>query len=196
MNALLKLTLLSLPALLPLLFAKQLEQNCDFSTATIRALVILILAASLWISEAVPLFVTSLLILFLAITWLTPNLPGLDAGSAPFLATFFSDITLLFLSGFVLSAALHKYQLDEQMARWIIRRTGKSYPRLLLGLMLITAILSMFLSNTATSTIESGRAALSLAEDEQQAVHKEFQELVEKLTAQDPPGDSDEFPIL
>lgn len=196
MNSLLKLTLLSLPALLPLLFAKQLEQNCDFSTATIRALVILILAASLWISEAVPLFVTSLLILFLAITWLTPNLPGLEAGSAPFLATFFSDITLLFLSGFVLSAALHKYQLDEQMARWIIRRTGKSYPRLLLGLMLITAILSMFLSNTATSAIESGRAALSLAEDEQQAVHKEFQELVEKLTAQDPPGDSDEFPIL
>lgn len=157
---------------------------------------ILILAASLWISEAVPLFVTSLLILFLAITWLTPNLPGLEAGSAPFLATFFSDITLLFLSGFVLSAALHKYQLDEQMARWIIHRTGKSYPRLLLGLMLITAILSMFLSNTATSTIESGRAALSLAEDEQQAVHKEFQALVEKLTAQDPPGDSDEFPIL
>lgn len=53
-----------------------------------------------------------------------------------------------------------------------------------------------FFRSFGSSTIESGRAALSLAEDEQQAVHKEFQELVEKLTAPDPPGDSDEFPIL
>lgn len=115
-------------------------------------LVILSLAAALWITESVPLFVTSFIILFLSIVWL---LPAMDSGASRslFLAPFFSDIILLFLGGFVLSTALHKYQLDEQMARWIIRRTGSSLPRLMLGIMMITALLSMFLSNTATAAM-------------------------------------------
>ena len=115
-------------------------------------LVILALAAALWVTETVPLFVTSFIILFLALVWL---LPAMEPGTSRslFLAPFFSDIILLFLGGFVLSTALHKYQLDEQMARWIIRRTGSSLPRLMLGIMLITAFLSMFLSNTATAAM-------------------------------------------
>lgn len=119
------------------------------------ALVILIVAALLWISEAVPLFVTSFIILFLAIVWLLPAVDQeqIAVSKDTFLSPFFSDIILLFLGGFVLSAALHKYQLDEQLARWIIRRTGGSLPRLMLGVMLTTAVLSMFLSNTATAAM-------------------------------------------
>ncbi|MDA7933781.1 DASS family sodium-coupled anion symporter [Akkermansiaceae bacterium] len=115
-------------------------------------LVILCIAAALWITEAVPLFVTSFVILFLSLIWLLPHM-GQGTTRSLFLAPFFSDIILLFLGGFVLSTALHKYQLDEQMARWMIRRTGSTLPRLMLGIMLITAFLSMFLSNTATAAM-------------------------------------------
>lgn len=79
-------------------------------------LVILCVAAALWITEAVPLFVTSFTILFLSLIWLLPHM-GPGTSRSLFLAPFFSDIILLFLGGFVLSTALHKYQLDEQMAR-------------------------------------------------------------------------------
>jgi sodium-dependent dicarboxylate transporter 2/3/5 len=79
-------------------------------------LVILCVAAALWITEAVPLFVTSFIILFLSLIWLLPHM-GPGTSRSLFLAPFFSDIILLFLGGFVLSTALHKYQLDEQMAR-------------------------------------------------------------------------------
>ncbi len=119
------------------------------------AFVILTLAAALWISEAVPLFVTSFLILFLSTVWLAPVMAerALPVEKGMFLAPFFSDIILLFLGGFVLSAALHKYRLDEQMARFIIRKSGDSLPRLVLGIMAITAFLSMWLSNTATAAM-------------------------------------------
>lgn len=119
------------------------------------ALGILLTGATLWISEAVPLFVTSLLILFLTIVWLAPDIRahGVDVSNEVFLSPFFSDIILLFLGGFVLSAALHKLGLDAWLARAILRRSGRSVPRLLMAIMLVTAFLSMWLSNTATAAM-------------------------------------------
>lgn len=117
------------------------------------AFVMLVVAAGLWITEAVPLYVTSFSILYLSIVWLQPVMKDDEISDTLFLAPFFSDIILLFLGGFVLSAALHKFHLDEQMARWIIRRSGGSLPRLMLGVMAITAFLSMWLSNTATAAM-------------------------------------------
>ncbi|MHC5003411.1 MAG: SLC13 family permease, partial [Planctomycetota bacterium] len=70
-----------------------------------------------------------------------------------FTAPFFSDVILLFLGGFVLSAALHKYGIDERLARWVLARAGASIPRLMAGIMGITAVLSMWLSNTATTAM-------------------------------------------
>jgi len=127
------------------------------------ALSILIIAATLWISEAVPLFVTSFAVLFMALVWLTPEinqfavLRGETAiepvTNANFLTPFFSNIILLFLGGFVISAALHEYHLDEQLAGFILKQTGRSVPRLMLGVMGVTAFLSMWLSNTATAAM-------------------------------------------
>lgn len=119
------------------------------------ALVLLLIAATLWISESIPLFVTSFIVLFLAQTWLRPTMleAGLVVDSQTFLSPFFSNIILLFLGGFVLSSALNKYNLDEQMARWIIGLTGRSVPKLMLAIMGITAFLSMWLSNTATAAM-------------------------------------------
>jgi sodium-dependent dicarboxylate transporter 2/3/5 len=119
------------------------------------ALVILLIAATLWISEAVPLFVTSFVVLAFCLIWLVDvlNANGIEASATQFTAPFFSNIILLFLGGFVISSALHKHHLDEQAGRWVIRRTGSSMPKLLAGLMAITALLSMFLSNTATTAM-------------------------------------------
>lgn len=119
------------------------------------ALGILLAAATLWITEAVPLFVTSLFVLFLSIVWLAPVMRenGMKVEDSVFMSQFFSDIIVLFLGGFVLSAALHKLQLDEWLARWIISKAGDSVPRLMIGVMVITAFLSMWLSNTATAAM-------------------------------------------
>ncbi|MEM9585688.1 MAG: DASS family sodium-coupled anion symporter [Planctomycetota bacterium] len=119
------------------------------------ALGILTAAAILWITEAVPLFVTSLIVLFLSITWLLPCMKeaGIESQRSDFLSPFFSDVIVLFLGGFAISSAMHKRQLDEALAAMIISKTGSTFPRLLLGVMAVTAVLSMWLSNTATAAM-------------------------------------------
>lgn len=119
------------------------------------ATVVLVVAASLWISEVVPLFVTSFVVLLLCLVWLTPVMrrEGMTVSETAFLESFFSDIILLFLGGFALSAALHKFRLDEQIARWMLRRTGQRLPAIVFGIMVVTAFLSMWLSNTATAAM-------------------------------------------
>ena len=126
------------------------------------ALAVLVIAAILWISEAVPLFVTSFAIAFMNVAWLVPALDavGEPVGDAPFLSPFFSNIILLFLGGFVLSSGLRKYLIDERLARWVLRRTGGTPARVLLGLMVVSAFLSMWMSNTATTAM---MLALALA---------------------------------
>jgi sodium-dependent dicarboxylate transporter 2/3/5 len=119
------------------------------------ALVILLIAAALWISEIIPLFVTSFVILALSVTWLRGVMVanGVEADAGEFMAPFFSDIILLFLGGFVLSAALHKYELDERLARRVIDHSGGSVPKLIFAIMCVTAFLSMWLSNTAATAM-------------------------------------------
>lgn len=116
---------------------------------------ILIIAATLWISEAIPLFVTSFIIVALQVVWLAPAMSeaGAPVPTQTFLSPFFSNIILLFLGGFTLSSALHKYHLDQRIALWIMARTGGAPSRLLLAVILISAILSMWMSNTATAAM-------------------------------------------
>ncbi len=119
------------------------------------ALAILLIAAILWVTEAIPLFVTSLVVLFLSIVWLMPVMrsAGSDVNQQMFLSPFFSDVIVLFLGGFALSAALHKRQIDEWLAAMVIGRVGNTLPRLLIAVMVVTAFLSMWLSNTATAAM-------------------------------------------
>lgn len=119
------------------------------------AMVILIITATLWVTELVPLYVTSFVVLFLQIVWLLPLIKafGGTASAHDFLSPFFSNIILLFLGGFVLSAMLHKFGLDQRMARFVINRIGSRPSRLLMGIMVISAVLSMWMSNTATTAM-------------------------------------------
>lgn len=116
---------------------------------------ILVVAAILWVSEWVSLFVVSFLILGLEIVWLLPALAatGIDTKAGIFMAPFFSNIILLFLGGFVLSSLMQKYELDIRFAQAVLKRT-KGIPSLtLLGIILACSFLSMWISNTATTAM-------------------------------------------
>ena len=119
------------------------------------ALTILMLTALFWITETVPLYVTSLAVLARSVLWLLPELQelGKPAHKDDFLKAFFGDITLLFMGGFVLSSLLNKYGLARRIANWMIQRTGSAPERVLLGLIAISALLSMWMSNTATAAM-------------------------------------------
>lgn len=69
------------------------------------------------------------------------------------MGTFANPIIMLFLGGFFLAAAATKYKLDLNLARVLLKPFGKNPKFVLLGLMLITAVFSMFMSNTATAAM-------------------------------------------
>ncbi len=64
-----------------------------------------------------------------------------------------NPIIILFLGGFVLAGAAVKYQLDRNLTRVILRPFGTKPARVTMGLMLVTATLSAFMSNTATTAM-------------------------------------------
>jgi len=127
-----------------------LPESIGMERASAAAAALLVIAAVCWITEVIPLHITSLLVLAVALVWIEPMT---DAGPTAYLSPFFSNVILLFLGGFTLSAALHKLRIDEQIARFVLARAGGSMPALLAALMLVTAFLSMWLSNTATAAM-------------------------------------------
>ena len=95
-----------------------------------------------WITEAVPIPVTALLPLVLM-----PITGALDSGSVA--SSYGNDIIFLFLGGFFIATAMEKWNLHKRMALAIIDFVGTSAQRILLGFMIATAFLSMWVSNTA-----------------------------------------------
>ncbi len=96
-----------------------------------------------WITEAVPLPVTGLVPLIV--------LPALNV--LPFKdvsANFGSPIVFLFLGGFLISAAMQKWHLHLRISYMVARICARSAAALLGGIMLVTCMLSMWISNTAT----------------------------------------------
>ncbi len=115
---------------------------------------ILLLAATLWITEAIPLYATSLVIVLSQIMFISDRaVPEGESLAAEALAPFFSPIIALFLGGFVLAAGLHKYDIDVKIAKEILRRAGKTPKNVMLALIGVTAFLSMWMSNTATTAL-------------------------------------------
>ncbi len=118
-----------------------------FSPAGLSAEGCAVLAATVWIAiwwmtEAVPIPVTSLLpILLLPITGALDNKTVTSA--------YGNDIVYLFLGGFFIATAMEKWDLHRRIALSIIAVVGTGTQRILLGFMLATAFLSMWVSNTA-----------------------------------------------
>jgi len=99
-----------------------------------------------WMTEAVPLAATALL----PIVWF----PMLDIeGISETAASFAHPLIFLFLGGFLLAKAMSVWSLDRRLALFVLRRAGAN-PRALIGaLMIVTAFLSMWVSNTATAMV-------------------------------------------
>lgn len=109
-----------------------------------------------WVSEAVPLPVTALLPVLL-LPWL--GVMPISEAARP----YSSDIVFLFLGGFLLALAIEKWNLHRRISLKIVRYTGNSANRIVLGFMLATAVLSMWISNTA-ATVMMLPIALSVVE--------------------------------
>jgi solute carrier family 13 (sodium-dependent dicarboxylate transporter), member 2/3/5 len=98
----------------------------------------------LWVFEVIPIYVTALFPIVLAVP--LGILDGTDLAKA-----YGNSNVYLFFGGFVMALALEKWNIHEQIARGIISAVGKSKPRILLGFLLSTGLLSMWISNTATA---------------------------------------------
>lgn len=116
---------------------------------------LLALMAIWWGSEAVPIAVTSLLPL--AILPLM-NLMPLKAVAAPYA----DPVVLLLLGGFIVALAIEKWNLHRRIALNVLVVSGARLKLLVAGFMLTTALLSMWISNTATSLMMAP-IALSVA---------------------------------
>ena len=98
--------------------------------------------ATWWITEAIPIPATSLLPILLL-----PATGALD--NATVTSAYGDDIIYLFLGGFFIASAMEKWNLHKRIALAIIAFVGTSTQRILLGFMLATGFLSMWVSNTA-----------------------------------------------
>ncbi|MCC5913024.1 MAG: DASS family sodium-coupled anion symporter [Balneolaceae bacterium] len=129
------------------------------TTAGHIAMGIFLLAAVFWMFEVIPIYSTSLLVIFLQVTLLSREgflSHGSDYSPAPytdFISTLADPIIILFLGGFVLADAAVKYNFDKNMTRILLRPFGSDPKYIILGLMSVTAILSAFMSNTATTAM-------------------------------------------
>ncbi|MEN8791705.1 MAG: SLC13 family permease [Lentimonas sp.] len=126
------------------------------------ALGIFLMAAIFWICEPIPIFATSLLIILLQVFLLSDK--GLFAASLvesgyipqsykDFYETMASPIIILFLGGFSLASAAVKFGIDRTLTRFLLKPFGTNPKYVCLGLMVSTATLSAFMSNTATTAM-------------------------------------------
>ena len=132
--------------LLALLALVGLSRWLPWATAINHGVALLVCIALLWLSEAVHITLTALLVPVLAV--ILQLLPLTQA-----LSHFANPVLYLFLGGFALAAALHRQQLDTELARWLIHLAGGRLSRAVLLLFMATLLLSMWISNTATVAI-------------------------------------------
>ncbi|NEW89694.1 anion transporter, partial [Rhodopseudomonas sp. WA056] len=104
------------------------------------------LMATWWISEAVPLPVTALLPL---VAFPLLGVVPIREAAAPYA----DPIIFLFLGGFVLGVAMQRWSLHKRIGLGVVALAGVSPARLCAGFLLSTALLSMWISNSATAII-------------------------------------------
>jgi len=127
-----------------------------------RIIAIFVYATLMWVFELVPAWATSvsimvLLLLFTSdsgIKWIcNPDSVGQVLSYKQVMASFADPVVMLFIGGFILAIATTKTGLDVHLARVLLTPFGKKSENILLGFMLVTAMFSMFISNTATTAM-------------------------------------------
>lgn len=151
-----------------------------------RVIALFVFAALMWMFEIIPNWTTSLLLIVL--TLLTISDKGIGFLCDPkfgtlvsyksLMASFADPVVMLFMGGFVLAIMAEKYGLDVTLARILLKPFGTKPSMVLLGFLVVIAVFSMFMSNTATAAMmlaflapvlqvlpndDKGRIGLSLA---------------------------------
>ena len=116
--------------------------SVDNSAAKVLAVAALMI--TWWVTEALPMPVVALLpLVFFPLL----KISSMKEAAAPFA----NEVIFLFMGGFMLGLAIEKWNLHRRIALNIIRLTGTSGDKIVLGFILATGLLSMWLSNTATT---------------------------------------------
>ena len=116
----------------------------NFNAKIVAAIAVLM--AIWWITEAIPLSITSLVPLVLFPYF------GIVSGSQTSQAYMNSTI-FLFMGGFVIAIAMEKWNLHKRIALSVIGVAGKTASKIVLGFMVASAFISMWISNTATAVM-------------------------------------------
>lgn len=130
------------PALFTVVLLTPLPEG--MSPEALKVAAVALLMASLWIAESVPIPVTAILPIFLF-----PLLGVMPTGEVT--PNYGNSILFLFMGGFLIAIAMQRWHLHRRIALHVILTVGSSPQRLVLGFMLATAMLSMWISNSATA---------------------------------------------
>ena len=125
-----------------------------------RVIAVFAFAFAMWVTEAVPSWTSSVLIIVLLLLTCSNGsisflkVEGVKMISYKSLMYAFADPTImLFLGGFVIAAVASKMGVDVQLAKALLKLFGKKSEFVLLGFLLVTGLFSMFISNTATAAM-------------------------------------------
>ena len=137
------------------------KEDAEYTQGALRAVAaVTILMGVWWMTEAIPLAATALLPLVI--------FPLAGVGSIKDVgAPYASSTIFLFMGGFLIALALQRWNLHRRMALFVVKVVGTSAKQLILGFMLATGFLSMWVSNTATAVVmlPIGISVLSLTAD-------------------------------
>jgi len=132
----------------------QLIKEPGFSESQVYVIFLLFFSIGLWATEAIPAFAVSVFIM----AYLVFALGNKYFNSHPenvehYVHTFSDSIIWLLLGGFFLAKAMAKTKLDEALFKFTLKVAGTNPRHLLIGIMAMTMVASMLLSNTATTTM-------------------------------------------
>ncbi len=133
----------------------------DLTLVQQRMIAIFVFAALMWMFEIIPNWTTSLVVIVVML--LTVSNKGLgflctpEAGTLvdykSIMASFADPVVMLFMGGFVLAIIASKYGMDAAIAKVLLGLFGKKPKMVLLGFLVVIAVFSMFMSNTATAAM-------------------------------------------
>ncbi len=126
--------------------------------AQVYVLFLLFLAIGLWVTEAIPPFAVGLMVFGFLIFAMNSHYSEVDPDNVKahyigYVNSWSSSVIWLMLGGFFIAEAMSKTRLDRDVFEISVSRMGTSPRKVLLGLMLTTALFSMVMSNTATSAM-------------------------------------------
>ena len=111
-----------------------------------RLMAVTVLMAGLWVTQALPMAATSLIPL--ALFPLMGIMPATDVSKA-----FVNDTLFLYLGGMIIALGIERWNLHRRIALRLVAIVGVSPRRLVMGFMLTSAVLSMWISNTACTLL-------------------------------------------